>query len=313
MEADGDDDTTTVNEAESNERSPGDWSSASRWARPTTALSRHVAPGTVAESEIGSHTPTAFPPANGFPGMFGTSGDRGHVAWDIETTGFAWDDHVTVAGFWYPAGHADLLVNTAGHSFDTDACERQLRDVSGGVPVAVTATGDERGLIEAMRRILFDRFDREYNRLVAFNAEAWKGGFDLPFLRTRCARHGIEWVFDGVQFADLWDPVCKRLNTTHTAHGQSVEVNTLDGAHDLLFADASLAEAISEGHSDALPPYQQTRYDPFNDSGSAVTHYQRGEYRPVLQHNLADIHRTWELGELVRTYVAGSDVNTKTL
>jgi hypothetical protein len=36
--------------------------------------------------------------------------DREHVAWDIEITGFAYDDTTTVAGFWYPAGHADILV-----------------------------------------------------------------------------------------------------------------------------------------------------------------------------------------------------------
>lgn len=245
--------------------------------------------------------------------MFGTSADRGHVAWDIETTGFAWDDRVTVAGFWYPAGHADLIVNTAGEPVDTDAYERQLREISGGVTATVTAAADERGLLEAMGRTLFERFDREYNRLVAFNAEGWKGGFDLPFVRTRCARHGLDWVFDDIRFADLWDATCKRLNTTHTAHGKSVDVNTLTGAHELLVADATLPASVVEAGSDAFVPYQAARYDPFEDSSSAVGHFRRGEYRPVLQHNLADIHRTWELGELVRTYVAGSDVSTKRL
>jgi len=44
--------------------------------------------------------------------MFGDENDRDHVAWDIETTGFAWEDKITVSAFWWPAGHADLLVNT---------------------------------------------------------------------------------------------------------------------------------------------------------------------------------------------------------
>lgn len=67
--------------------------------------------------------------------MFGDQNNRDHVAWDIETTGFAWDAEITVSGYWWPAGHADPLVNTNGESIDTDACERHLRDVSGGVPV----------------------------------------------------------------------------------------------------------------------------------------------------------------------------------
>lgn len=50
---------------------------------------------------------------------------------------------------------------------------------------------------------LFDWFDKEYNRLVAYNADSWKGGFDLPFVRTRCIQRGVEWMFDGVTFADL--------------------------------------------------------------------------------------------------------------
>jgi len=30
---------------------------------------------------------------------------------------------------------------------------------------------------------------------------------------------------------DLWDALKKRLNTTHVAHGGSVEINSLTGAH----------------------------------------------------------------------------------
>lgn len=55
------------------------------------------------------------------------------------------------------------------------------------------------------------------------------------------------------------------------------------------------------------------QYDPFADSGSASANYDRGEFLPILQHNLADVHRTWEICELVRKLVPSKDITTKKL
>ena len=71
---------------------------------------------------------------------------------------------------------------------------------SGGSPKG--AAGDARELLEESRQVVFERLNRDYDWLVAYNAESWKGGFDLPFVRTRCIRQGVDWVFDGVLFAD---------------------------------------------------------------------------------------------------------------
>lgn len=59
--------------------------------------------------------------------------------------------------------------------------------------------------------------------------------------------------------------------------------------------------------------YRESPYDPFEDSGSAVAHYRRGELLPVCEHNLADVHRTWELGELVRQFTPAKDITEKKL
>lgn len=88
-------------------------------------------------------------------------------------------------------------MNSSGERIDTDACARHLRDVSGGVPVTVTACDSETLLLRQMRHTLFHKFERNYNRLLAFNAEVWKGGFDLPFARTSCVKHGVDRVFAG--------------------------------------------------------------------------------------------------------------------
>jgi uncharacterized protein YprB with RNaseH-like and TPR domain len=120
--------------------------------------------------------------------MYGSNSNRSHVAWDIETTGLSWSDQITVSGFWLPDGRARLILNTNGTAVDRQAFEQHLEDVSGGVPVTVIPTNDEQALLQTMHQLVFDYFDRDYNRLIAFNAESWKSGFDLPFTRTSLPR-----------------------------------------------------------------------------------------------------------------------------
>lgn len=238
--------------------------------------------------------------------------DRDYVAWDIETTGFTWDDRVTVSGFWLPHGEAILVLNTDGREVKPSRMEQELKSVSGGVPVTIHPEPDEKSVLKRMAHVVFDRFERDYNTLVAYNAESWKGGFDLPFVRTRCVHHGVDWVFERVLFTDLWEPVKKRVNTTYTAHGKSDSVNSLTGAYRLLSDRLDGLRAVLEV-PDEYVWYADHQYDPFADSGSAAAHYERGEYLPVCLHNLADIHRTWEVGELLRHYLPSKDLSTKRL
>lgn len=237
--------------------------------------------------------------------------DRDHVAWDIETTGFGWSEEITVSGFWFPDGHATLVLNANSTVVDERVFEEHLTEIS-GAPVSLSVATDEGDLFEEMRRVVFERFDRDYNRLVAFNAESSKGGFDLPFTRTRCIRQGVDWMFDGIVFADLWEPVKKRLNTTHTALGASDSVNSLTGSYALLFDENDRLPGLLDT-SGEYRWYRESPYDPFENSGSAAAHYRRGDFLPVCEHNLADIHRTWELGELVREFVPSKDITEKKL
>lgn len=244
--------------------------------------------------------------------MIDRHSDRSQVAWDLETTGFAWSDRITVSGFWFPGNSAELIINS-DDDLDTDLASDRLENRS-GASISVTVATDEAALLEVMEHILFDRFDTNYNRLIAFNAESWKSGFDLPFLRTRCLKHDFNWLFSGLQFADLWEPIKKRMNTTHTAYGTSTDVNSLTGAHELLFEQSTPTTWLSEQDVETTHHwYQDSPYDPFDDSGSAVRCYENREYLPLLQHNLADVHRTWELGELARAFISSKDITTKKL
>ncbi|MEZ3118186.1 hypothetical protein RYH80_19915 [Halobaculum sp. MBLA0147] len=238
-----------------------------------------------------------------------STSNRDDVAWDIETTGFTHSDKITVTGLWYPDGWAKLILNTQDRTVDRTGLESNLANVSGGISVEVIAVDSEEKLVDRLGQVVFETFDRDYNRLVAFNADSWQGGFDLPFLRTRCIKHGVDWVFDGLMMTDLWEPVSKRLNTTYSRYGKSDDTNSLSGAHRVLCGAGIREEA---GPAD-YTPYGDEGYDPFDSSGSAVSSYRDGDFLQVCKHNLADIHRTWELSQLVRSYVSGKDTTTKKL
>jgi hypothetical protein len=232
------------------------------------------------------------------------------VAWDIETTGFNWNDVITVSGFWFPAGHATLILNTETPTIDTNGYDGQIEAVREELDVRIHVCEDEHDLLHKMDEVIFEQFEPNYNRLIAFNADSWQGGFDLPFLRTRCFVHDHSWMFDGVEFADLWEPIKKRINTTNTTYNSATDINSLTGSHAILFnSDNPDALIDPEEH----PHYRDYPYDPFTDSSSAIYSYQHGEYFPILMHNLADVHRTWELGELVRAFVSAKDITTKKL
>jgi len=118
-------------------------------------------------------------------------------------------------------------------------------------------------------------------------------------------------MFDKPQFADFWHPV-KNASIPPTAHDTSV--NSLTGAQDLLFDQIEPTVIASENEIGTDHPwYADNPYVLFDDSSSAVSSCDRGDYLSVLKHNLADIHRTWEIGEVVCAYVSSKDITTKKL
>lgn len=204
------------------------------------------------------------------------------VAFDIETSGFEPEAVVTVVGLATDVG-AWVGLNTGGRRVD----EARLCDAVGGqreTALTVTARPDEAGLLMALREFAMSRLRGERHYLCAFNGETWRDGFDLPFLRTACARNDIEWPFRDLAYADVRSMV-GRFNTG--------EVGDLAGVYDVLVGGES--------------------GDPFGDSSAAVTAYETGDWESLLAHNLADIRRTYALAVLAGRYVPKSDFRMKHL
>ena len=103
------------------------------------------------------------------------------VCFDIETTGFsAWeDDFVCGAASWMNVDEPKVWTSL----------EESITTVAG--------LGEFEGFI------------------VTWNGENYRGGFDFPWLRSKCIQEGVEWKLAGVKHLDLLPLVRKYINTTH--------------------------------------------------------------------------------------------------
>jgi hypothetical protein len=157
--------------------------------------------------------------------------------------------------------------------------------------IRVTATRDEERLLDAVAEFLAQEVAPRDYLLVAYNGERFRGGFDLPFLRTRYARQDKAWPFDSIPYADILPLVQDRFNTTQGG----------DQHNDLVAA----YETLIGGEFSTL--------DPFADSSEAVTAYENGAFEDLLAHNLADICRTKALASLAERYCSKTEFNLKSL
>jgi hypothetical protein len=210
------------------------------------------------------------------------------VAFDIETTGFAVTDTVTVVGFAVPMG-VRVFCRTDGRPAPdlevtvTDRVEQHVQ---------LSTHASEEAMLEAVGAFTAERLYDDEVLLVAFNGERWKAGFDLPFLRTRLTLTDVTWPFCEMPFADLQPVVTRRFNTTD---GNGEARTDLVGVYETL-CDGAYSE-----------------FDPFEESAEAVTAFEDGRFADLVLHNVADVLRTRQLGLLAQRYCSKSDFQLKSL
>jgi len=209
-------------------------------------------------------------------------GDLDPIAFDIETSGLDDSAVLTVAGFASTLGEV-IVLNTGSREANQTTLKNALSEYStSGVDVLVTA--DEPALLAAVEQIATERLDEDRHYLTAYNGETWNGGFDLPFVRTACISHDLDWPFPDMAYADVFSFI-DRFDT----NGEKGLVEVYD-------------ELMGKGSC-----------DPFADSGAAVDAFDAGKWEPLLLHNLADIQRTREIAVLASKYVPRSDFQMKNL
>ena len=210
------------------------------------------------------------------------------VAFDIETTGFDVDDEVTTVGFALPMG-VRVFAQTGGQT--AGDVEASVKDRLSETLVNISTHLDEPALLAAVTEFVAERIQDADVLLIAYNGEVWSGGFDLPFLRTRFARHELAWPFVNVPYADVMPLVADRFNTT------------IDGAEEGGLVTAY--EVLCDGSDGDL--------DPFADSAEAVTAFEEGRFDELVLHNVADVLRTQALGRVAERYCGKAEFNVKSL
>lgn len=204
------------------------------------------------------------------------------ISFDLETTGLEDDSVINVAGLGTELG-CWLALNTSGRDVDAERLRMAVERESGS-NVQLSVQPDEAGLLSALQSKAMDLLDADRHYLTAYNGERWRGGFDLPFLRSACVRRGVDCPFLDIAYVDTMTAV-KRFHTGKTSD--------LEGVYEAL---------IGNEHC-----------DPFKQSTQAVTAHEDGEWCELLLHNLADIERTRELTVLAGRYVPSKDMKMKSL
>lgn len=216
-----------------------------------------------------------------------------YVAFDIETTGFSTEAIFSVAGLLPPHRHASLVLNVEGRSVDEAELKQEVQNRS-QESIGLQVVDNEKELLKELARVIFERFERSNNTLVAYNGETWRGGFDIPYLRTKCEHHDVDWPLNRLPYLDLYEVIEKRFHTVVAEDSENGdeqnEENDLVGAHRLL----------------CQPEFE---FDPFEDSEEAVSCHYVGDWTNLLLHNLSDLHRTLDIGETIQRHASPRDLN----
>lgn len=215
------------------------------------------------------------------------------IAFDIETTGFEATDLVTVIGFRLPLG-VRIFCNTNGQAIDTSDVDQQIpRDVT----VAISTYDHETALLHRVREFTIEHLRNRDRLLVAYNGDTWRAGFDLPFLRSRCALNDVDWLFSGMPYADVMELFEKRFNTTHreSTNGDLQSQTDLESTYEVLIGG------------------DYGEIDPYSASSEAVDAWKQGDFESLILHNVADVLRTQALAELADDYCSKSDIAMKSL
>lgn len=204
-----------------------------------------------------------------------------NIAFDIETTGLdSVNSEITMIGF-EPDDENDntiFLINT--DPFEN--VEEQLRKEN-SIQIDYVLFDSEYKLLNKGLRMISEQLNTEQQRLYAYNGKTWDGGFDIPFIRTRCIQHNIEWILHDIYYIDVYPSIKKDIYTQKQNNKKSY--NDLDNAHEILS--------------------NKTIKDPFDSSKEATN----SKIIPVIKHCYADIRRTKNLFNIILEYTKARQPN----
>lgn len=162
--------------------------------------------------------------------------------------------------------------------------------------------------------------------LVSYNGENWRGGFDIPFLRSKAIRYGLTWTLTGISHFDLLPLVKKRISTHHyikeepsksnlykkdlvaLADANGLEYTNKNDTFDKLveLKNCDWLDYIKEEckEENGLQNIYQLIFDPelkeeYLDGGDIPEFYEAGEYEKIIYHNENDVVRLKDVAEII--------------
>ena len=163
--------------------------------------------------------------------------------------------------------------------------------------------------------------------LVSYNGENWRGGFDIPFLRSQCIKHNVEWTLAGIEHLDLLPIVKKRINTHHystelpsksklykddlvkLAKANDLEYTNKNDTYDELIDlgdNCDWLDYIKEEckEKNGLQTIYQLIFDQeakeeYLSGGEVPEFYEAGNYDKIIEHNERDVIRLKKVTEAI--------------
>lgn len=184
----------------------------------------------------------------------------------------------------------------------------------------------EEGLDALKRLMRYFRQIGDFGTLVTYNGENWKGGFDIPFLRSQCLKHNIKWTLKGMDHLDLLPLVRKRISTHHyieevpsssnlykkdlvkIAKANSLEyTNKTETYNQLLeLENCNWLDYIKNEckEENGLQAIYQLIFDPKKEEdyltgGDVPKLYENEEYDKIYKHNKLDVIRLKKVTEAI--------------
>lgn len=297
------------------------------------------------------------------------SSERKNVAFDMETLGLTAEDEITCAVFRDPGGERrepNMRVVYNRPEEASDVPPRRLEDhiedhIEGTESVDCVDLDDHNinvSLCDSEQKMI-DVIMQELNsiptgqpsdggfpltpNLVGFNTE----NFDIPLLRSRSYKAGVEWRLNGwnsldvmyafqhqfntkVQSADL-DTLNKKPKRKFGEYiGADVDgdmyVSELDEAIEAEgFTDEQFIEFLNENDKDVPVSTHGSLDDifdllvgvdvpdPFDDSEEAVEAHQKGNIQDVALHNVVDVWQTYVLSDIAERYGNFDEITIRSL
>lgn len=228
-----------------------------------------------------------------------------YVAFDIETTGLLHDSELTSVGF-----HGEGIDSTI--FLDGNGSHGEF---------TIVECSTTREVLECTREYLREYIGSSIT-LVGYNAETWKGGFAIPFMRSHALKEGITNVFTGISYLDLYEIIDKRWNTT-VPHHNGIDSNIQEflewiGKEDLDeltwgedYTSSDVVEWANKSGVSSVPTHEKNSLDIAYHV--LIGNNQQDGDGSIVEATISDLQMIKELIDEVAKNTPQADMQAKTL